>query len=155
MANLPRIVSNHAEPRASVPLRAAGRSLPLHAPRPAALDERVHLVHREPVEVARNRVLQAARRHRELQRVLMRLQVLEAVNQAAREAVAAAHAIHDVRDLLRAQKLDSFTDIRELQRQLKSQGVEFLQQADESTTGPASFLAVDPDGNPILVDQHV
>jgi len=54
-----------------------------------------------------------------------------------------------------AQKLGSFTDIRDLQRQLKSQGVQFLQQADEGTTGPASFLAVDPDGNPILVDQHV
>ena len=54
-----------------------------------------------------------------------------------------------------AQKLASFTDVRELQRQLKAQGVEFVQQADESTTGPASFVAVDPDGNPILVDQHV
>jgi lactoylglutathione lyase len=54
-----------------------------------------------------------------------------------------------------AQKLDAFTDVRELQRRLKAQGVEFQQQADESTTGPASFIAVDPDGNPILVDQHV
>ncbi|HEV7668124.1 MAG TPA: VOC family protein [Thermoanaerobaculia bacterium] len=54
-----------------------------------------------------------------------------------------------------AQKLDSFTDIRDLQRQLKAQGVELKQEADESTTGPASFIAVDPDGNPILVDQHV
>ena len=54
-----------------------------------------------------------------------------------------------------AQKLASFTDIRDLQRQLKAQGVQLLQQADESTTGPASFFAVDPDGNPILVDQHV
>jgi lactoylglutathione lyase len=54
-----------------------------------------------------------------------------------------------------AQKLASFTDIRDLQRQLKAQGVQLLQQADESTTGPASFIAVDPDGNPILVDQHV
>lgn len=54
-----------------------------------------------------------------------------------------------------AQKLDTFTDIRELQRQLKAQGVELQQEADESTTGPASFVAVDPDGNPILVDQHV
>jgi lactoylglutathione lyase len=53
------------------------------------------------------------------------------------------------------QKLASFTDIRELQRQLKAQGVELLQEADESTTGPASLIAVDPDGNPILVDQHV
>ena len=54
-----------------------------------------------------------------------------------------------------AQKVASFTDVRELQRQLKAQGVELMQQADESTTGPASFIAVDPDGNPILVDQHV
>ncbi|HEV7240424.1 MAG TPA: VOC family protein [Thermoanaerobaculia bacterium] len=54
-----------------------------------------------------------------------------------------------------AQKLAEFTDIRELQRQLKALGVELQQQADESTTGPASFMAVDPDGNPILVDQHV
>lgn len=54
-----------------------------------------------------------------------------------------------------AQKLASFTDIRDLQRQLKAQGVEFQQEADESTMGPASFIAVDPDGNPILFDQHV
>lgn len=54
-----------------------------------------------------------------------------------------------------AQKLDSFTDVRELQRQLKAQGVQLVNEADESTTGPASFIAVDPDGNPILVDQHV
>ncbi|HEX6306341.1 MAG TPA: VOC family protein [Anaerolineales bacterium] len=54
-----------------------------------------------------------------------------------------------------AQKLDSFTDVRELQRQLKAQGVALVSEADESTTGPASFMAVDPDGNPILVDQHV
>ena len=54
-----------------------------------------------------------------------------------------------------AQKLASFTDVRDLQRQLKAQGVQLLQQADESTTGPASFMAVDPDGNPILFDQHV
>ncbi len=54
-----------------------------------------------------------------------------------------------------AQKLETFTDVRELQRQLKAQGVELEQEADESTSGPASFLVVDPDGNPILVDQHV
>lgn len=54
-----------------------------------------------------------------------------------------------------AQNLASFTDIRELQRRLKAQGVQLSQEADESTTGPASFVAVDPDGNPILVDQHV
>ena len=54
-----------------------------------------------------------------------------------------------------AQKLDSFTDVRELQRQLKALGVVLATEADESTTGPASFTLVDPDGNPILFDQHV
>jgi lactoylglutathione lyase len=54
-----------------------------------------------------------------------------------------------------AQTLSSFTDVRELQRQLKAQGVQLAPEADESTTGPASFMAVDPDGNPILVDQHI
>ncbi len=54
-----------------------------------------------------------------------------------------------------AQKLATFTDVRELQRQLKVQGVELQQHADESTTGPASFVAIDPDENPILFDQHV
>lgn len=54
-----------------------------------------------------------------------------------------------------AQKLSTFTDIRELQRQLKAQGIRLQQEADERTTGPASFVALDPDGNPILVDQHV
>lgn len=53
-----------------------------------------------------------------------------------------------------AQELATFTDIRDLQRELKAQGVAFAQEADESTTGPASFVVVDPDGNPILVDQH-
>ena len=53
-----------------------------------------------------------------------------------------------------AQPLDHFTDVRELQRRLKAQGVVLMTEADESTTGPASFIAVDPDGNPILVDQH-
>jgi len=51
--------------------------------------------------------------------------------------------------------LASFTDVRELQRQLKAQGLMLMSEADENTTGPASFMAVDPDGNPILVDQHV
>lgn len=54
-----------------------------------------------------------------------------------------------------AEKLDQFTDVRELQRQLKAKGVELVSEADESTSGPASFTVVDPDGNPILVDQHV
>ena len=54
-----------------------------------------------------------------------------------------------------AQALDDYTDVRELQRRLKEQQVELVTEADESTVGPASFVAVDPDGNPILVDQHV
>ncbi len=54
-----------------------------------------------------------------------------------------------------AGKLDSYTDVRDIQRQLKAQGVQLFSEADETTTGPASFIAVDPDGNPILVDQHV
>ncbi len=54
-----------------------------------------------------------------------------------------------------ARELDTYTDVRELQRHLKEQGVELIREADESTSGPASFVAVDPDGNPILVDQHV
>ena len=54
-----------------------------------------------------------------------------------------------------AQPLATFTDVRELQRQLKARGVEMVQEADESTTGPASLIMVDPDGNPILLDQHV
>lgn len=51
--------------------------------------------------------------------------------------------------------LDSFTDVRDLQKELKARGVKFESEADESTIGPASFIVVDPDGNPILVDQHV
>ncbi len=54
-----------------------------------------------------------------------------------------------------AQTLSSYTDIRELQRQLKRKGVKLVTEADETTTGPAHFIAVDPDGNPILVDQHI
>ncbi|WP_144670627.1 VOC family protein [Arthrobacter sp. U41] len=54
-----------------------------------------------------------------------------------------------------AEALDSFTDVRELQRELKAKGTEFLSEADEGTTGPSSFMVMDPDGNPVLVDQHV
>ena len=54
-----------------------------------------------------------------------------------------------------AQPLDTFTDVRELQKALKADGIEFTSEADEKTSGPASFVIVDPDGNPILVDQHV
>jgi len=54
-----------------------------------------------------------------------------------------------------AQKLSTFTDIRDLQRKLKAQGVMLMSEADDNTTGPGSFVALDPDGNPIIVDQHV
>lgn len=54
-----------------------------------------------------------------------------------------------------ARNLATFTDVRELQQQLKAQGVKLQTEADESATGPASFIAIDPDGNPILVDRHV
>ena len=54
-----------------------------------------------------------------------------------------------------AQKLSTFTDVRDLQRTLKAQGVLVMKEADENTTGPGSFVVVDPDGNPIMVDQHV
>jgi lactoylglutathione lyase len=54
-----------------------------------------------------------------------------------------------------ARQLAEFTDVRDLQRHLKAQGIELLSEADESTSGPASFMVEDPDGNQILVDQHV
>ena len=54
-----------------------------------------------------------------------------------------------------AQPLDDYTDVRELQRRLEAEGMAFESMADASTTGPASFLILDPDGNPILVDQHI
>jgi lactoylglutathione lyase len=54
-----------------------------------------------------------------------------------------------------AQKLESLTDVREIQKLLRAQGVQFVTEADESTTGPAHFVVIDPDGNPVLVDQHV
>jgi len=52
-------------------------------------------------------------------------------------------------------QLTSFTDVRELQRELKAQGIKLENEADESSTGPASFMVIDPDGNPVLIDQHV
>ncbi|MFI8340974.1 VOC family protein [Streptomyces sp. NPDC085639] len=54
-----------------------------------------------------------------------------------------------------ATALETFTDIRDVQRQLKARGVEFLTEVDESGSGPGSFLILDPDGNPVLFDQHV
>ena len=54
-----------------------------------------------------------------------------------------------------ASRLEDFTDVRELQRQLKGQGVQLVAQADETAKGPAYLMAIDPDGNPVLIDQHV
>lgn len=53
------------------------------------------------------------------------------------------------------QTLDSFTDVREIQKRLKAAGVALVSEADETGSGPASCVVVDPDGNPILIDQHV
>lgn len=53
-----------------------------------------------------------------------------------------------------AENLESFTDVRELQNQLKQKGIKFQTEADETTVGPAHFTTEDPDGNHILLDQH-
>ena len=53
-----------------------------------------------------------------------------------------------------AQNVDSFTDVRQLQTDLKEKEIDFISEADTNTTGPASFRISDPDGNAILVDQH-
>ncbi len=53
-----------------------------------------------------------------------------------------------------AKPVDPFTDVRALQKKLKAAGLELATEADESTTGPASLTLTDPDGNPILIDQH-
>ena len=55
----------------------------------------------------------------------------------------------------KAETLKDFQDVRELQATLKERGIEFSTEADPKTDGPASFVITDPDGNPILVDQHV
>ncbi len=54
-----------------------------------------------------------------------------------------------------ANRLKSFADVRELQKQLKEKGLKLETEADKTTSGPASFVLIDPDGNPILIDQHV
>jgi len=54
-----------------------------------------------------------------------------------------------------AEPLEHFDDVREIQRRLKANGLALASEADEATTGPASLMLIDPDGNPILVDQHV
>ena len=53
----------------------------------------------------------------------------------------------------RKETLSEYTDVRELQRQLEAQGVELTQRCDDSGSGAASIMLVDPDGNPILIDQ--
>ena len=53
-----------------------------------------------------------------------------------------------------AKETDTFTDVRDIQRKLKEAGVALAMQADESTSGPASIMLADPDGNQILIDQH-
>lgn len=55
----------------------------------------------------------------------------------------------------KAETLERFTDVRELQKRLLEAGLEVQVRADEASTGPASFMLSDPDGNPILIDQHV
>lgn len=54
-----------------------------------------------------------------------------------------------------AEPLEEFTDVRQLQRRLKDHGVDIISEADENSVGPASFMIADPDGNTILVDQHI
>lgn len=51
--------------------------------------------------------------------------------------------------------VEQFDDVREIQRQLKSKGIKIESEADESTSGPASFIMYDPDGNAVFIDQHV
>ena len=53
-----------------------------------------------------------------------------------------------------AQEIQNYTDIRDIQKQLKESGIQFVSEADESSKGPASFMITDPDGNSILIDQH-
>ncbi|MEL6535925.1 MAG: VOC family protein [Bacteroidota bacterium] len=53
-----------------------------------------------------------------------------------------------------AQNLPEFTDVREIQKKLKEQGVAFEKEADETTSGPEHFILIDPDGNPVMLDQH-
>ena len=54
-----------------------------------------------------------------------------------------------------ANKLDSFTDVRDIQKHINGKDIKLLTEADETTSGPSSFVIVDPDGNTILIDQHV
>lgn len=53
-----------------------------------------------------------------------------------------------------AQNLAEFDDVRAIQKNLKNQGIKLNREADETTTGPGSITLIDPDGNPVLIDQH-
>ncbi|MCA1011735.1 VOC family protein [Halobacillus halophilus] len=53
-----------------------------------------------------------------------------------------------------AEDVNPFTDVRDIQKQLKEHGVELVSEADETTEGPENITMIDPDGNPILIDQH-
>jgi catechol 2,3-dioxygenase-like lactoylglutathione lyase family enzyme len=53
-----------------------------------------------------------------------------------------------------AQNLDSFTDVREIRKKLEAAGIEIINETGEGDSGPASISFLDPDGNPILIDQH-
>lgn len=55
----------------------------------------------------------------------------------------------------KCETLKKFAEVREIQRQLKEQGIQIKTEAAETTTGPASLVLIDPDGNTILLDQHV
>ena len=54
-----------------------------------------------------------------------------------------------------ANKLEDFTDVRDIQKHIKSYQIPLITEADESSSGPASFVILDPDGKPVLIDQHV
>jgi catechol 2,3-dioxygenase-like lactoylglutathione lyase family enzyme len=54
-----------------------------------------------------------------------------------------------------ANQLNKFDDVRTIQKHLKSNNIQLVSEADETTKGPASFVVLDPDGNAILIDQHV
>lgn len=54
-----------------------------------------------------------------------------------------------------SQTQDAFTDVRDIQKALKAKGMELQVETDETTSGPAHITLIDPDGNPVLIDQHV
>ncbi|WP_434036922.1 VOC family protein [Formosa sp. 4Alg 33] len=54
-----------------------------------------------------------------------------------------------------AKTLDAFNDVRDIQKKLKDKGITLSSEVDESSTGPGNIIVMDPDGNPILIDQHV